>query len=111
MRAVVWTLRALVFFALFAFALNNQQETIVHWFFGFEWRAPMVIVVLAAFAAGCAIGVLAMVPAWWRQRRDAQRAAPAVSVQPPVPSTQFPSSQYSPSQFGAEAGMPPRENL
>jgi hypothetical protein len=51
------------FLALFAFALNNQQETVVHWFFGFEWRAPMVIVVLAAFAGGLVIGVLAMVPA------------------------------------------------
>jgi uncharacterized integral membrane protein len=104
MRLFVWALRAFVFFALFAFALNNQQETTVHWFFGFEWRAPMVIVVLAAFAAGCAIGVLAMVPAWWRHRREAQRNAPVVTVQP-APSTLVPS------QFGAEAGMPPREHL
>lgn len=106
MRSFAWALRGFIFFALFAFALNNQQETVVHWFFGFEWRAPMVIIVLAAFAAGCAIGVLAMVPAWWRHRRVAQRAAPAVTVQPAPPSTQFP-----PSQFGAEAGMPPREGL
>jgi lipopolysaccharide assembly protein A len=107
MRAFTWALRAFVFFALFAFALNNQQETVVHWFFGIEWRAPMVLVMLAVFAAGCAIGVLAMVPTWWRHRREAQRLAPpAVTVQPSAPSTQFP-----PSQFGAEAGMPPRENL
>jgi lipopolysaccharide assembly protein A len=106
MRVLVWALRAFVFFALFAFALNNQQPTVVNWFFGFEWRAPLVIVVLAAFAGGCAIGVLAMVPAWWRQRRDAQRLAPPATVQPAATSTQFP-----PSQFGAEAGMPPREAL
>jgi lipopolysaccharide assembly protein A len=107
MRALVWILRAFVFFALFAFALNNQQETTVHWFFGLEWRAPLVLVVLGAFVAGCAIGVLAMVPAWWRHRREAQRLAPpSVSLQPPAPSTQYP-----PSAFGAEAGMPPRENL
>jgi lipopolysaccharide assembly protein A len=105
MRAFTWALRALIFFALFAFALNNQQETTVHWFFGFEWRAPLVFVVLAAFAAGCVIGVLAMVPAWWRHRRVAQRLAPPLTVQPPAPTTQMPS------QFGVEAGMPPRENL
>jgi len=104
MRLIAWALRAFIFFALFAFALNNQQEALVHWFFGFEWRAPLVIVVLAAFAAGCAIGVLAMVPAWWRHRREAQRSAPAPS-QPSAPSTLLPS------QFGPEAGMPPRENL
>jgi uncharacterized integral membrane protein len=106
MRVFVWLLRAFIFFALFAFALNNQQEVAVHWFFGLEWRAPMVIVVLAAFAAGCAIGVLAMVPSWWRQRRVAKLAAPASSVQAPVePSTQVPSN------FGVEAALPPREGL
>ena len=51
MRILVWLFRALIFFTLFAFALNNQQQANVRWFFGVEWHAPMVIVVLAAFAA------------------------------------------------------------
>ena len=75
MRIVVWLLRAFIFFALFAFALNNQQSATVHWFFGVQWQAPMVILVLAAFAAGCVIGVLAMAPHWWRQRRLAKPAS------------------------------------
>jgi hypothetical protein len=29
----------------------------------------MVIVVLAVFACGCVLGVLAMLPGWWRSRR------------------------------------------
>ena len=68
----VWLFRAAIFFTLFAFALNNQQDASVHWFFGHEWRAPMVFIVLAAFALGCAFGVLAMVPSWWRHRRVAR---------------------------------------
>jgi uncharacterized integral membrane protein len=85
MRALVWLLRALVFFTLFAFALNNQQDAVVRWFFGVEWRAPMVIVVLAAFSAGCAVGVLAMVPGWWRHRRVARRQAePGAAVSTPA---------------------------
>jgi uncharacterized integral membrane protein len=82
MRALVWLFRALVFFTLFAFALNNQQDAVVRWFFGVEWRAPMVIVVLAAFTAGCAVGVLAMVPGWWRHRRVARRQAVAPDASP-----------------------------
>lgn len=86
MRFLVWLLRAFLFFALFAFALNNRQTATVHWFFGQEWHAPLVIVVLAAFAAGCAVGVLAMVPAWWYHRRQATRQtespAPAAAAQP-----------------------------
>jgi putative membrane protein len=76
MRMLVWLIRAAIFFTLFAFALNNQQEAGVRWFFGQEWRAPMVFIVLAAFALGCALGVFAMVPSWWRHRRVARKHAP-----------------------------------
>lgn len=75
MRILIWLWRALIFFILFAFALNNQQDAAVRWFFGHEWRAPMVFIVLTAFALGCAFGVFAMVPSWWRHRRVARRAA------------------------------------
>jgi uncharacterized integral membrane protein len=104
MRIVVWLFRAFVFFTLFAFALNNQDPATVHWFFGVEWRAPMVFVVLAAFAAGCAIGVLAMVPAWWRHRRAARRREAAQPARVDGPPTNGASSE-----FGAE--QPPREAL
>jgi uncharacterized integral membrane protein len=83
MRILVWLFRAAVFFTLFAFALNNQHETSVRWFFGLEWRAPMVFVVLAAFAVGCAFGVVAMVPSWWRHRRQARRR-PGVAATDPM---------------------------
>jgi putative membrane protein len=78
MRLLVWLVRAVVFFTLFAFALNNQHDAAVHWFFGQEWRAPMVFIVLAAFALGCAFGVVAMVPSWWRHRRVARKHAPVI---------------------------------
>ena len=104
MRFFVWLVRAFIFFTLFAFALNNQQPATVRWFFGVEWRTPMVIVVLVAFAGGCAIGVLAMVPSWWRHRRVAKRHAPA-----PVPAPTPPPSSLLSSEFGPE--HPPREGL
>ncbi|MFN5049129.1 lipopolysaccharide assembly LapA domain-containing protein [Roseateles sp.] len=86
MRVFVWLLRAFIFFALFAFALNNSQEAEVHWFFGHEWRAPMVIIVLVAFGCGAALGVLAMVPAWWKHRRVAQRQQQLTGEPGDVPS-------------------------
>ncbi|NDP38837.1 MAG: DUF1049 domain-containing protein [Rhodoferax sp.] len=66
-----WILKAAIFFTLFAFALNNQQDTTVHFFFGTEWRAPQVLVVLAVFAVGVVVGALGMVPRWWKHRRSA----------------------------------------
>jgi uncharacterized integral membrane protein len=108
MRILSWLIRAFIFFALFAFALNNQQEAAVRWFFGYEWRAPMVIVVLTAFAGGCAFGVLAMVPSWWRHRRVARRQAPLpVAPPPPQPAT----AVANPSDFGPEPQHPPRDGI
>jgi uncharacterized integral membrane protein len=82
MRIFVWLFRAAIFFTLFAFALNNQHEAAIRWFFGQEWRAPMVFIVLAAFAVGCAFGAVAMVPSWWRHRRVARKHATAVAPRP-----------------------------
>ena len=73
--AIKWSASAAIFFTLFAFALNNQQSATLHFFFGRQWQTPMVLVVLCAFAAGLAVGVLAMVPRWWKHRRVALRAA------------------------------------
>ena len=87
MRLFVWLFRAFLFFTLFAFALNNQQPATVHWFFGVQWNAPMVFVVLVAVAGGAVIGVLAMLPSWWRHRRLAQRLpSPAVAARAGAPS-------------------------
>ncbi len=73
MKYLLWLLKAAIFFTLFAFALNNQQEASVNFFFGTQWRAPLVLVVLAAFALGLGVGALGMVPRWWNQRRVAAR--------------------------------------
>ena len=76
----MWLLKAAIFFTLFAFALNNQHSVDVHFFFGTLWRAPLVLVVLAAFALGLAIGALGMVPRWWKHRAAARRAHQAAEV-------------------------------
>ncbi|HEX5285304.1 MAG TPA: LapA family protein [Polaromonas sp.] len=73
MKYLMWLLKAAIFFTLFAFALNNQQMVAVHFFFGTLWQAPLVLVVLTAFACGLALGVLVMIPRWWKTRKAAQR--------------------------------------
>lgn len=99
MRVLSWLLRVFIFFTLFAFALNNQHAAEVHWFFGFEWRTRMVFIVLAAFAAGCVVGVVAMLPRRWR--RDARPAVQPGAAAPPAPSPA--------SDFAAESRL--REGL
>ena len=87
----MWMLKAAIFFTLFAFALNNQQIVAVYFFFGTLWKAPLVLVVLAAFTCGLSLGVLVMTPRWWRKsrahRRDLalQKTVPGISEKTIVP--------------------------
>ncbi|MBL0151545.1 MAG: LapA family protein [Ideonella sp.] len=107
MRLLVRAFWVLVFFTLFAFALNNEQPAQVHGFFGIRWQAPMVIVVLVAFSLGAALGVLAMVPGWWKHRRKANQAKPVAEA---AQRAAGPAESGSPSpRFLADG--PPREGL
>jgi putative membrane protein len=110
-RIVVWLFRALIFFALFAFALNNQHDATLHSFFGYTWTAPMAIVVLIAFAVGCMFGVLAMVPSWWRQRRVARRHAPPAPEDTALPTTLTPAAATAGEPSLPPPTHPPRDGL
>ncbi len=115
MRALNWLWRGLLFFVLFAFALNNQHLVELKWFLGYSWQAPMVFVVLGVFALGCVTGVLAMLPSWWRHRRDARNRAlllpePVVNnkqAAPPSPFDNGPSTRSGPPTLPAELPFPP----
>lgn len=80
MKYLLWLLKAAIFFTLFAFALNNQHDATVYFFFGAYWRAPLVLVVLAAFAGGMVAGALGMLPGWWRHRAAATQSTPPATA-------------------------------
>jgi uncharacterized integral membrane protein len=106
MRVLIWLLRAFIFFAVFAFALNNQHEVQLKWFFGYEWRAPMVFIVLAALLVGVLVGVLGMLPGWWHQRHKARRAEAQVAAPPPPPRSDR-ADEAPPADAVASRLMPP----
>jgi uncharacterized integral membrane protein len=73
MRPVMWFLRLLLFFFLFGFAVKNDELVSLHFFFGAQWRLPLVFVILVAFAAGTVLGVTATIASLLRQRREIGR--------------------------------------
>jgi uncharacterized integral membrane protein len=73
LRLLQWLLKAAVFFTLFAFARVN-------FFFSTFWSAPTVLVVLSAFTLGVVVGVLGMVPRWWRERQTAKQIGPTTAT-------------------------------
>lgn len=108
-KTLLWLPKAAIFFTLFAFALNNQHVVAVYFFFGTNWKAPLVLVVLAAFACGLGLGVLAMMPRWWHQRKAASPAIGShlTALEPvPVPApigSRLPYPPFSPAAHTADA--------
>ena len=75
MRVLAWFFRVGLFLVMMGFALSNTDTATLR-FFGipeFEWRAPLVLLLLVFFAAGALMGVLAVVPKVLRQRRELGR--------------------------------------
>ena len=104
-RCLKWLLNGAIFFTLFAFALNNQQDATVHFFFGTQWRSPMVLVVLTAFAIGLAVGVLGMVPRWWKHRNAVAR------IRKTDPPAVRPTTQQVPERSELQSAIAPLHGL
>jgi len=70
----VSTLVGIILFVLFfSFALKNTQEVDLHFFLNYEVRGPLVLMLLAFFIAGAALGILAVTPTVFRHRRESSQ--------------------------------------
>jgi len=69
LKYLMWLLNAAIFFVLFAFALNNQEPITLRLFFGAQWQAPLVLVLLLTLLLGVVLGVIVMLPLWLRARK------------------------------------------
>lgn len=70
MRVLAWTLRIVLFLALFLLALKNTDTVTLRLYFDQVWQAPLILVLLVFFVAGTVIGVLATLATVFRQRRE-----------------------------------------
>ena len=93
MRILTWAIRVALFVLLVAFAAKNADLVKLRFYFGLTWEAPLIALLLAFFAAGVLLGVLAMLGSWLAQRRElarlqkrppAEEPKPRVASQPPA---------------------------
>jgi uncharacterized integral membrane protein len=70
MKFVSTIVGIILFILFFAFALKNTQEVDLHFFLNYELRGPLVLMLLAFFVAGAALGILAVTPTVFRSRRE-----------------------------------------
>lgn len=73
MRYLNWFLRIVLFLALLGLAVKNDQPITLRYFLNYEWQSSLVVVLLAFFAAGVVVGVLAMLTNIVSQRREISR--------------------------------------
>ncbi len=70
MRYLLWVLKFALFALALAFAVKNTDPVTVRYYFGGEWQAPLVFVLLVAFSVGLVAGLLAGLAQLFRQRRE-----------------------------------------
>ena len=102
MKPFFWLIRIVIFLAVVAFALSNQQAVIVHFLPGKAWDTSLVWALCSAFILGIIFGVSAMTPLWMGQRRAAKHAntqanqahseAQRLAAPPPAASSKKPTS-------------------
>lgn len=75
-----WIFKFALFVLVLTFAVKNTDVVTVRYYFGGEWRTPLVFALLVAFCVGVAVGLMAGLAQLVRQRREIaalKRAAPA----------------------------------
>lgn len=70
MRYLIWFLRIALFLLLLGFAVKNADTVTLRYYFGYEWQAPLVLILLVFLALGVAIGVLSCLGNLFRQKRE-----------------------------------------
>ncbi len=70
MRYLSWSFGFVLFLLALGFAVKNSDAVVVNYYLGYQWQAPLVLVLLVFFIAGVAIGVAASLGFLFRQRRE-----------------------------------------
>ena len=70
MRYLSWLLKFILFLLLLGFAVKNTETAILLYYLGYEWQAPLVLILLVFFCAGAAVGIVASLSYLFRQRRE-----------------------------------------
>jgi uncharacterized integral membrane protein len=88
MRIITWALRLIVFVLLVAFAAKNVEPVTLRFYFDLALQTPLVVALFGFFAVGVLFGILALLGAVFRQRREISRlrrqAAPPSEPPPPA---------------------------
>lgn len=70
MRYLSWLLGFGLFLLASGFAVKNSDSVAVHYYMGYQWQAPLALILFGFFCAGAAVGVAASLGFIFRARRE-----------------------------------------
>jgi len=91
-KVLAWLLRAVLFVALLLFALRNTDTVTLRFYLDRSWQAPLILVLLAFFALGAALGVLSCLTKLFAQRREILALKRAAQARPSAETPSVPPS-------------------
>lgn len=80
MKIISRIIAVILFILFFGFALKNSDQVTLHFFWGYEFPGPLVLMLLIFFVSGIVMGVFGMVPTLLRHRRDLSRLKKALAA-------------------------------
>ena len=73
MRVITWIVNGLLFILALGFAIRNTTPTELRFFLftgDYVWNLPLVIYLLVFFVVGVVVGLLSVIPSYFRGRRE-----------------------------------------
>jgi len=58
MQYLMWIIKVALFLLILSFAIVNTDPVTVRYYLGYQWQAPLVVVLLVAVCAGALVGLL-----------------------------------------------------
>lgn len=62
-----------LFLLALGFALKNSNSITLHYFLGYQWQAPLALILVTVFGLGAVSGIAATLGLIFRQRREIQK--------------------------------------
>jgi len=84
MRYLSWIFGITLFLLALGFAIKNSDTVTLHYYLGYQWQAPLVLVVLAVFCTGTVAGIAASLGFIFKQRREILRLRRELHSRPQI---------------------------
>ena len=70
MKIFYWTLRLLLVILLAGFFIKNADPVNIRFYLGYEWTAPLALIMLLFFVVGVVVGLRVLFGSIFRLRRE-----------------------------------------